>query len=65
VIGINWGHTGGNYINESAFNRGVLAETMFEEMRLTHTKTIKDIKSFRSWYHRLSTHRKVKIETIP
>ncbi len=63
VIGINWGHTGGNYINEAAFNRGVLVETMFEEMKTTHTKTIKDIKSFRSWFHRMSSHRKVKIET--
>lgn len=62
VIGINWGHTGGNYINESAFNRGVLIETMFDEMKLTHTKTLKEIKSFRSWFHRSHAHRKVSID---
>jgi hypothetical protein len=63
VIGINWGHTGGNYINETSFNRGVLSSTMFDEIKVTHPKTLKDIKSFRSWFHRIRSHRKVKIET--
>lgn len=63
VIGINWGHTGGNYIHETSFNRGVLIGTMFDEMKGTHPKTLKDIKSFRSWFHRSISHRKVKIET--
>lgn len=63
VIGINWGHTGGNYIDDAAFNRGVLVTTIFDELRATHPYTLKEIKSFRSWYHRISTHRKVKIET--
>ncbi len=63
VVGINWGHTGGNYINETSFNRGVLIGTIFDEMKVTHPKTLKDIKSFRSWFHRSISHRKVKIET--
>lgn len=65
VIGINWGHTGGNYIDEGAFNRGVLAGTIFNELKSAQPKTLKDIKSFRSWFHRIFRHRKVKIESTP
>lgn len=65
VIGLNWGHTGGNYIADQAFNRGILVETIFEELKPTHSKTLRDIKSFRSWYHRMQFHRKVSIETTP
>jgi hypothetical protein len=63
VIGINWGHTGINYIDDAAFNRGVLSETIYEELKLTHTKTLKEIKSFRSWFQRSFTHRKVNIQS--
>ena len=65
VIGINWGHTGGNYINEGAFNRGVLMRTIFNEMKSAAPRTLKEIKSFRSWFQRNSRHRNVKIESTP
>ncbi len=65
VIGINWGHTGGYYTDEGAFNRGVLAETIFKELKSSQPKTLKDIKSFRSWFHRIFRHRKVKMEATP
>ena len=61
VIGINWGHTGSNFVDESAFNRGVLSETIFEELKTHRPDLIKEIKSFRSWFHRSSVHRNVKI----
>ncbi len=61
VIGLNWGHTGGNYIDERAFNRGVLAETIFDELRTTRPGLLREIRSMRSWYHRIFAHRKVKI----
>jgi Trypsin-like peptidase domain len=61
VIGINWGHTGGNYIDDDAFNRGVLAETIFHELKISRPDLIREIKSFRSWFHRNFRHRKVKI----
>lgn len=63
VIGINWGHTGMNYIDDSAFNRGVLISTIFEELKVSGPKTLKEIRSFKSWYHRMHTHRKVSVET--
>lgn len=65
VIGINWGHTGGNYIDDSAFNRGVLSETIFNELNSVKAPVIKEIKSFRSWYYRNSRHRQVKIAETP
>lgn len=61
VIGINWGHTGGNYIDDASFNRGVLSETIFTEIKAVRPDLIKEIKSFRSWFHRDFGHRKVKI----
>lgn len=61
VIGINWGHTGGNYLDEASFNRGVLSETIFKELKLSRPELIREIKSFRSWFHRTHEHRKVKI----
>lgn len=61
VIGLNWGHTGGNYIDDASFNRGVLSETIFNELRISRPVLLKKIKSFRSWYHRNHNHRKVKI----
>jgi hypothetical protein len=63
VVGLNWGHTGVNYIDDAAFNRGVLSETIFEELKRTHPYTLKEIRSFRSWYQRSLRHRKVSIET--
>ncbi len=65
VIGINWGHTGGNYIQEGAFNRGVLAVSIFNELKSAQPKTLIDIKSFRSWFQRIFRHRHVKIEAAP
>jgi len=62
VIGVNWGHTGGNYLGESSFNRGVLSLTIYKELlNLGYLKTIRDIKSFRSWYFREKNHRKALI----
>jgi S1-C subfamily serine protease len=63
VIGLNWGHTGGNYIDDAAFNRGVLSETVYNELRKTHPYTLKEIRSFRSWHLRSLRHRNVKIES--
>lgn len=65
VIGINWAHTGGNYIDDASFNRGVLIDTIFDEMMVRSPRTLKSIRSFRSWYHRSLEHRKVSIETTP
>jgi hypothetical protein len=62
VVGINWGHTGGNYIDDASFNRGVLAETMFNELRIHSPNTLRRIKSFRSWYHRGRSHRHVMVQ---
>lgn len=61
VIGLNWGHTGGNYIDDASFNRGVLSETIFNELKTARPQLVREIKSFRSWYHRIYRHRKVKI----
>ena len=63
VIGINWAHTGGNYIDDASFKRGVLIGTIFDEMKTASPKTLKEIRSFRSWYHRSLAHRKVMIQT--
>jgi V8-like Glu-specific endopeptidase len=63
VIGLNWGHTGGNYIDDAAFNRGVLSETIYSELRKTHPYTLKEIRSFRSWHLRSLRHRNVRIES--
>lgn len=62
VIGINWAHTGGNYIDDASFNRGILSETVFHELKTLSPSTLKEIKSFRSWYHRTHNHRKVMIQ---
>lgn len=62
VIGINWGHTGGNYIDDTAFNRGVLTKTIFDELKNHSRSTLMKIKSFRPWYYRIFSHRNVKIE---
>lgn len=61
VIGINWGHTGGNYIHDASFNRGVLSEAIYNELVKTRSELIKSVKSFRSWHMRSLSHRKVKI----
>ncbi len=63
VIGINWGHTGGNFIDDAAFNRGVLSKTIYSELIKTHPHTLKDIKSFKTLYFRDRGHRQVKIDT--
>jgi V8-like Glu-specific endopeptidase len=61
VIGINWGHTGDGHIDERAFNRGILSDTIFKELKEKSSETLKSIKSFRSWYHRIFAHRKAKV----
>lgn len=65
VIGINWAHTGGNYIEEGAFNRGVLSVTIFDDLRISQPQTLLEIKSFRSWYQRIFRHRNVTIDATP
>lgn len=65
VIGINWGHTGVSYFDEAAFNRGILMQTIFDEMKVHAPRTLNQIKSFRSWLHRTLTHRQVKIRPTP
>jgi hypothetical protein len=64
VIGINWGHTGANYIDDASFNRGVLSLTIFKELSKTHLKTLLDIKSFRFWHHRNKRHREVRLKSF-
>lgn len=49
VIGINWGHTGRDEIDEHSFNRAVSIATIYQELRRTHLYTLREIKSFRSW----------------
>lgn len=58
VIGLNWGQTGSDTL-ESTFNRGVLISTVFNELSRGHTKTLKEIKSFKSWFSRHQSHRKI------
>ena len=62
VIGINWAHTGGNYIDDASFNRGVSIVTIFNELKNSSPHTLKKIRSFKSWYHRSLAHRNVMIE---
>ncbi len=61
VLGINWGNTSGNDIDETAFNRGILISAIFDELLKYDVATLKDVKSFRSWYYRTRDHRKVRI----
>jgi hypothetical protein len=63
VIGINWGHTGKDYLDDSSFNRGVLSSTIFEELKRTHPYTLNEIRSFKSWFRREQNHRHVNVET--
>lgn len=63
VIGINWGHTGKDYVDDAAFNRGVLSSTIFDELKHTHPYTLNEIKSFRTWARREKNHRLVKVES--
>lgn len=64
VIGINWGHTGKDYFDDAAFNRGVLSSTIFNELKITHPYTLNEIRSFKSWYRREKNHRHVKVESV-
>lgn len=65
VIGINWGHTGGNYVDDASFNRGVLISTIFNELMNLNSDTLFEIRSFRSSVHRLSKHQQKKIDLKP
>jgi hypothetical protein len=62
VIGINWAHTGKDYVDDAAFNRGVLSSTIFEEMKNSHPYTLSEIKSFKTWIRREKTPRHIKVE---
>lgn len=65
VIGLNWGLTGGDDLDDASFNRGVLSETIFHELKAkSQLKLIQEIKSFRSWKRRSDTHRRVHLETV-
>jgi S1-C subfamily serine protease len=63
VIGINWGHTGKDFVDDGAFNRGVLSSTIFNELKRTHPYTLTEIKSFKTWFRREKNHRHVKVES--
>jgi hypothetical protein len=62
VVGINWAHTGKDFVSEDSFNRGILSSTIYEELKKTHPYTLKEIKSFRTWLRREQNHRSVRIE---
>lgn len=65
VIGINWAHTGKDFVDDTSYNRGVLSSTIFSELKRTHPYTLNEIKSFKSWYRRdKNNHRQVKVETL-
>ncbi len=63
VVGINWGHTGKDFVDDTSFNRGVLSSTIFSELKRTHPYTLNEIKSFKSWSAREKKHRKVSVES--
>lgn len=63
VIGINWGHTGKDYVDDASFNRGVLSSTIFNELKRTHPYTLNEIRSFKSWFRREKNHRHIKVES--
>jgi hypothetical protein len=64
VIGINWGRTGKDYLDDDAFNRGVLSSTIFQELKRTHPYTLDEIRSFKSWFRRDNKHRHIKVNAI-
>lgn len=63
VIGLNWGHTGKDYVDDASFNRGVLSVTIYNELARTHRWTLNEIKSFKAWHQREFRHRDVKVLT--
>jgi hypothetical protein len=63
VIGINWAHTGKDFVDEASFNRGILIETIYKELKATHPYTLNEIRSFRSWYQREKEHRVVELKS--
>ena len=64
VIGINWAHTGKDYVDDAAYNRGVLASTIFEELKKSHPYTLAEIKSFKTWIRREKNPRHIKVESL-
>jgi hypothetical protein len=64
VIGVNWAHTGKDYVDDAAFNRGVLSSTIFNELKHTHPYTLNEIKSFKTWFRREKNHRHIKVESL-
>lgn len=63
VIGLNWAHTGKDYVDETSFNRGILIETVYQELKKTHRYTLNEVRSFRSWYQRERRHRVVELKS--
>lgn len=64
VIGINWAHTGKDFVDDESFNRGVLSSTIYNELKRTHPYTLNEIKSFKTWFRREQNHRLVKVESV-
>lgn len=64
VIGINWGHTGKDYIDDASYNRGVLSSTIYRELKRTHPYTLKEIRSFRAWLRREEKPRHIQVAPI-
>lgn len=64
VIGVNWAHTGKDYVDDAAFNRGVLSSTIFNELKHTHPYTLNEIKSFKTWFRREKNRRHIKVESL-
>lgn len=62
VIGINWGQTWGQTMDEN-YNRGVLSKTIFEELLRNDRATLMKVKSFKTWAYRKEAHRNVRITT--
>ena len=61
VVGINWGHTGKNYIDEKAFNHGVFGTTIYNELLQHRPDTLKKITSFRKWHRKSKKPIELKI----
>jgi hypothetical protein len=63
VIGINWAHTGRDFLDDQSFNRGILVSTIFNELKRTHPFTLREIRSFKSWSSREKIHRSVRVNS--
>jgi hypothetical protein len=64
VVGINWGHSGKNYIDEKAYNRGVFGTAIYNELLPKHSEVLKQIKSFRKWHRKSKTPIALKVKNV-